>query len=522
MAYLAAVTQPTTIDPTQGNRAAPPPDPDDEAASGPITLRRIGLFGGLGLFLLMRAIPGPAELPSAGWATAAVAVLMGVLWLTEAAPISVTALLPLALFPLLGVGTMAQAAAPYANEVIFLFMGGFFLGKAIEKCALHRRIALGIIARIGTSPSRLLLGMMSATAFISMWISNTATAAMMLPIALALAEMFRPRIEGAAHGRPYNFGIALMLGIAYAASIGGVGTLIGTPPNALFAASALELTGEPVGFLQWMMVGVPVTLIMIPLTWQILLRCYPPDTEAMGDGGAVIAEQQRLVGQLSRPERFVGLVFAVIVLAWIMREPKVFASVSVPGIGTYLPGVTDGTIAILGALILFVVPLDWRTGGTALDWETAVRIPWGVLLLFGGGLSLANAMDSSGLAVWIGGGVTALAGAPPIVMIAVTSAVFVFLGEFTSNTAMTAMAMPVMAAVAAPLGMPPLVLMGAVALACSMGFCLPAGTPPNAIVFGSGYLTIGQMVRAGIWVNLLGVGIVTLAATFLLPIIFGG
>jgi sodium-dependent dicarboxylate transporter 2/3/5 len=494
------------------------PSEDEEPGSTPI--QRIGLVVGLALFVLMRLLPEPAALSVEGWAVAGVAILMAVWWLTEAVPIPVTAMLPLVLFPLLGVATMARAAAPYANEAIYLFMGGFFIGKAIEKWSLHRRIALAIIVRVGTSPRRLLLGVMVATALVSMWISNTATAAMMLPIALALGHMFRPADDGSMLQKPYNFGIALMLGVAYAASIGGVGTLIGTPPNILFAAAASELLGVRISLLKWMMVGVPVTCIMLPLTWLILLKVYPPENLG-GDAHAAIQEQRKLIGPPSSAERFVGLVFALTVLAWVMRAPKVLGAVSVPGIATFFPGVTDGTIAMLAALVLFVVPLDWRRGHVALDWGTAVTIPWGVLVLFGGGLALADAMGTTDLSEWIGSGVAILAGAPMIVMLAAATVLFIFLGEVTSNTAMAAMALPVMAGMAAPVGIPPLVLMGTVAIACSMGFCLPAGTPPNAIVFGSGYITIGQMVRAGIWVDVLSATVVTLVATFLLPVIFG-
>ena len=496
------------------------PDQPEGGESGSTATRRIGWLVGLALFVLMRVLPEPAGLSVEGWAVAGVAALMSVWWLTEAVPIPVTALLPLALFPLSGVANMARASAPYANQAIYLFMGGFFIGKAIEKWSLHRRIALAIIVLIGTSPRRLLFGVMAATALVSMWISNTATAAMMLPIALAVGHMFRPTDDGSPLQKPYNFGIALMLGVAYSASIGGVGTLIGTPPNVLFAAAAYELLGVRISLFQWMMVGVPVTCIMLPIAWLILLKFYPPE-ELSGDAHASIQAQRKLLGPPSRAERFVGSVFALTVLAWIMREPKVMGSLSVPGITTFLPGVTDGTIAMMGALILFIVPFDWRRGRAILDWSTAVTIPWGVLLLFGGGLALANAMGSTDLSEWIGGGVVVLAGAPTIVMIAAASALFVFLGEVTSNTAMTAMALPVMAGIAVPLGIPPVVLMGTVAIACSMGFCLPAGTPPNAIVFGSGYITIGQMVRAGIWVDVLSIIVVTLVSTFLLPVVFG-
>jgi sodium-dependent dicarboxylate transporter 2/3/5 len=330
--------------------------------------------------------------------------------------------------------------------------------------------------------------------------------------------MLRPTEGAGAVGR-FNFGIALMLGIAYASSIGGVGTLIGTPPNVLFAAAALELTDVRVGFLQWMLVATPFAWIMLLLTWLVLLRVYPPE-QLRGDASTLLEEQRRALGPMSRGERLVSVVFALAVLAWVMREPKALGGLIIPGIATWLPGVTDGTVAMVAALLLFVTPLDWKRGETALDWETAATIPWGVLLLFGGGLSLAAAMAATGLAEWIGGGIAGLAGWPTLALIAASTALFIFLGEITSNTAMTAMGMPVMAGVAVTLGMNPTVLMASVAMACSMGFMLPAGTPPNAIVFGSGYLTIGQMAAAGIWVNLVAIALVTLVGTFLLPLVF--
>ncbi len=493
-------------------------DTDLDPGGNATPTRRAGLILGAAAFLVMRVVPGPASLEPAGWATASVTILMAVWWLTEAVPIPVTALIPLALFPTLGLTNMQEAAAPYANEVIFLFMGGFFLAKALEKWGLHKRIALSIVATMGASPRRVLLGFMAGTAFVSMWISNTSTAAMMLAPALAVGTMLRP-VDGPGSTGRYNFGIALMLGVAYSSSIGGVATLIGTPPNVIFAAAALEIADTRVGFLEWMLVTAPVSWIMLLLAWLILTRVYPPE-EIRGDASALLADQRARLGPMSRGERFVSLVFALTVVAWVMRSPKQLGEVVIPGIATWLPGVTDGTIAMFCALVLFVYPLDWRRGAVALDWETAVKIPWGVLLLFGGGLSLADAMADTGLAAWIGGSIGGLAGLPTAALIATAAALFIFLGEITSNTAAAAMAMPVMAGVALTLGMSPAVLMASVAFACSLGFCLPAGTPPNAIVFGSGYLTIGQMARAGIWVNIISVIMVTLTGTFLFPLIF--
>jgi sodium-dependent dicarboxylate transporter 2/3/5 len=310
--------------------------------------------------------------------------------------------------------------------------------------------------------------------------------------------------------------MTLMLGIAYASSIGGVGTLVGTPPNALFAAASLELAGVEVGFAQWMLVGVPLAWTLLPLTWLILIKVYPPG-DARGDATEVLEAERRSQGPMTKGEKFVGTVFLFTVTAWIFREPKDLGAVTIPGIETYLAGVTDSAIAMAAALVLLVFPVDWRRGTPALEWEAAARIPWGVLLLFGGGLSLAGAMASTGFAAYIGASVQNLASLPLFWLLLAVCALFVFSGELTSNTAVTAMAMPVMAGVGVTLGLPPVTLMATTALACSMGFMLPAGTPPNAIVFGSGYLTIAQMARAGILVNLLAILLVALAGTLLVP-----
>jgi solute carrier family 13 (sodium-dependent dicarboxylate transporter), member 2/3/5 len=485
------------------------------APEGAAGLReRVGLIAGPLVFAAMLLAPAPAGLSPDGWRVAAAAVLMAVWWMTEALPIPATALLPLVLFPALGVLDMPQTAAPYANEIIFLFMGGFLLAAAMERWGLHRRIALRIVAAVGTSPRGLVLGFMVATAFLSMWISNTATVAMMLPIAIALAAMFRPSGEG-----PYQFGTALMLGIAYAASIGGVATLIGTPPNAVFAAAAGELLGVQIGFFEWMLVGVPLAVVFVPVCWALLVGLLYPPGPLAGDADALISQERAAMGRASRAEKMVFAVFVATALAWIMRAPKPMAGFTVPGIQTLVPQVEDSTIAMAAAILLFLLPVDWRRGVFVLDWRTASRIPWGVLLLFGGGLSLARAMSQSGLAAWIGGGVTGLSVLPGLLVVGAVAALFVFLTEVTSNTATAAMAMPVMAGAGVALGIEPLLLMATAALASSMAFMLPVATPPNAIVFGSGCLTVPQMVRAGVWMNVVAILLITLLASQLLPLL---
>jgi sodium-dependent dicarboxylate transporter 2/3/5 len=392
-------------------------------------------------------------------------------------------------------------------------MGGFLLAVTMERWGLHKRIALRIMAWVGTSPNRLVLGFMLATAFISMWISNTATAAMMLPIALAVGEMFRPQD----HEGPYDFGIALMLGVAFASSIGGIATLIGTPPNAVLAGAVSEMFHRQIGFLQWMAVGVPVAAVMLPLAWIVLTRFLHPPEKLSGDAAAIIAGERAKLGAPSVGEKLTGLVFALTAAAWVLRSPKTFGSVTIPGIQTWAPSVSDSTIAIAAAMVLFLLPVNLERGEFVLDWKTAKRIPWGVLVLFGGGLSLARAMDRSGLAEWIGGAVAGLGTIPTVLIIAFVVALFALLTEFTSNTATATMAMPIMAGAAMGLGVEPVMLMTSAALATSMAYMLPVATPPNAIVFSSGYLTVSQMFKAGIVLDILAVGVITAAATFLIP-----
>jgi sodium-dependent dicarboxylate transporter 2/3/5 len=480
--------------------------------------QRFGLILGIVLFILVLIAPPPAGLSVEGWRTAAVALLMATWWMTEAIPIEATGLLPLGLFPTLGVLDAPDASAPYANELIFLFMGGFFLAVTMQRWGLHKRIALGIMSFVGTSPNRLVLGFMLATAFLSMWISNTATTAMMLPIGFAVGEMFRP----ADHEGRYEFGIALMLGIAYAASIGGVSTLIGTPPNAVLAASASEILDVQIGFVQWMGVGLPLALIMLPLTWIVLTRwLYPPGNLA-GDAASILEAERAALGVPSRGEKLTAAVFTLTALAWVLRSEKTFGSMTIPGIQTVFPSVRDSTIAIVAVTVLFVLPVNWRKGEFVLDWPTARRIPWGILVLFGGGLSLARAMQASGLAAWIGGAVGSFETVPMIVLIVAVTALVVFLTELTSNVATTTMAMPVMAGAAVGLGIAPMVLMTAAALSASMAFMLPVATPPNAIVFGTGYITVPQMSRAGIVLNILAIITITLIGSLLIPLVLTG
>lgn len=482
----------------------------------PQSAQWIGLLAGPAAFAALLLVPLPAEFTVEGRRAAAVAVLMAVWWMTEAIPLAATALIPLAAFPLLGVLRPEAAAAPYANPVVFLFLGGFLLALAMERWGLHRRIALRIVAAVGASPRRLVLGFMLATAFLSLWISNTATAALMLPTGIALAELLRPAGTTGKHG----FGTALLLGIAYAATIGGLGTLIGTPPNLILAAAARELVGREIDFVAWMMVGLPLVAVLLPLGWLVLVHTFPCG-QANDDAEEFLRQERHALGRATRPERIVAVVFTLAALAWIVREPKSLGGLRLPGLNDVLPGIDDSTIGILAGLVLFLLPTGRRPREFVLDWSIAGRLPWGVLLLFGGGLSLARALDETGVTGAIGTAVTALGGVPPLLLVAAVVACFIFFSELASNTAIAAMAMPILAAAAVGVGQQPIALMAAGALAASTAFMLPVGTPPNAIVFGSGQVEMRDMIRVGIWLNLASIPLVALLAYYLAPRVLG-
>lgn len=492
---------------------------DRESSEAPAvgSVRRSGLLVGLVAFALVAMLPAPEGLSAEAWHTAAVVVLMAVWWTTEAIPIAATAMLPLVLFPSLGILEMPATAARYANDIVFLSMGGFLIAVAMERSGLHRRMALSIVARVGTRPQRLVLGFMLAAAFLSMWISNTATTAMMYPIGMAIALLFRAQDDEG----PFELGICLMLGIAYAATIGGVTTLIGTPPNAVLAATASETLGITIGFVDWMVVGVPLAAVFLPVGWLLLTRWLHPPGDLRGDAAEVLAEERGKLGPMSARERMVAIVFVVTALAWVFRSTKTIGGVTIPGIQSFAPWVKDSTIAMAAAVVLFVVPTSWRRFEFALDWPTANRIPWNIVVLFGGGLSMAHAMSETGLAAYIGGAVSELTSLPQWLILGAVAFLFLFLTEVTSNVATATMAMPIMAGAASGLGIAPLQLMATAALAVSMAFMLPVATPPNAIVFASGYVTVPQMARVGIWFNLISGLLVTIAASVLVPVLLG-
>ncbi len=453
-----------------------------------------------------------------GRATAAVAIWMAVWWLTEAIPIYATALLPLVLLPLLGAGPVQETASSYANELIFLFMGGFLIALSMERWGLHRRIALLALRVVGDRPGNVVGGFMLVTALLSMWVSNTATTIMMLPVATSVIALVRRQIGGDADAaRP--FAVCLLLGIAYAASIGGIATPIGTPPNLFMLSYVRTELDREISFVRWMGVGLPLVAVFLPATWLLLTRrLYPVRLERIAGARRLVRESLAELGPMSRAERITACVFLGAAGLWLTRPW--LAGLQLAGV-TPLAGLSDAGIAMLAALVLFVVRAE-RGGPAALDWDVAVRLPWGVLILFGGGLSLGNAIRENGVGELLGGQVASFAGVPHVVVLIGVIAGIVFLTELTSNTATTATLVPILAALAPGLGLDPLLLVVPAAIAASCAFMLPVATPPNAIVFGSGLVGMAEMSRAGFWLNWIGVGVVG-ALTYLVAMpLLGG
>lgn len=459
----------------------------------------IGIVTGLTAFAVLFWTGEHLGMPENAVPVAALAVLMAVWWVSEAIPLAATALLPIVLLPWLSVSSPAEVANAYANPLIFLFLGGFLIAIAMQRWQLHRRIALETIRRIGYQPRRLLLGFMLSTAFLSMWISNTATALMMLPIALAISEVGDKR-----------FASRLLLAIAYGASIGGVATLIGTPPNAILAGLAYELYGYSIGFAQWMAFGVPLSAVMLCSAGWYLTRRMDSSFEDQGGGqgsGQLIADELARLGPLSVPERRVLMVFSAVAGLWIIRD--------------FLPAewfgrIDDAGVGLCGALLLFISP-SGRPGQRLLDWESAKSVPWDVLILFGGGFALAGAFQSTGLSEWLGQRLTLLEAMPTVLILASTAALVLMLTELTSNTATATLLIPVLGAFAAAAGLPVLSFMVVVAVTSSYAFMLPVATPPNAVVFGSHRLSIREMARTGIVLNLIALVLVTLFVMQWLP-----
>jgi len=517
-------------------------DAEEPARSG--RRARIGL--GLGplaaLAVYLPAPVGEGGLTEGGRATAAVAVLMAVWWVAETLPLAVTSLLPIVLLPMTGALELSTTTQAYGNPLVFLFLGGFVLALAMQRWGLHRRIALRTIRLVGTRPTRLVGGCMLAAGGLSMWVSNTATTVMMLPIGVSVLGLVAvklrtpadrradqvpvPELAGEqapsragelADGPAPNLGTGLMLGIAYAASIGSMATLIGTPPNTFLAGFLAQTYGFELGFGRWMLFALPLSASFLVIGWLVLTRwAYPPEIDDIPGGAALIEQELAALGPLSRGEWNVLVVFTLMAASWMLR-----GLVEDLLVGTPLAATDDPMIAIAGAVLLFALPVDWRRGVFTMDWATARQLPWGVLLLFGGGLALAAAVADNGVDVFVGEQFAQLAELPVPLLVAIVVATVILLTELTSNTATAAALVPVVAGTAVVLGLDPMVLAIPTALAATCAFALPVATPPNAIVFGSGFVTIAQMVRVGLVLNVIGTVLIVAVSVWLAPLVFG-
>lgn len=470
----------------------------------------VGLLAGPLLAVALLGMGAPAEMPPMAWKVLILTAWMAIWWILEPVPIAVTALLPVAMLPLLEVAPINEAAAPYANPLIFLFLGGFMLAEAIQRWNLHRRIALGVLRVAGKQPDYLVGGFMAATAFLSMWVSNTATAALMVPIGLSVLVLLE---QEDSMGPNRSMALCLLLGIALAANIGGMGTLIGTPPNALLAGFMADNYAIQIGFAQWMLVAVPPALVLLALAWWLLTRLvYPVPRDEIQGISHMLEQQSRDLGKMASPERRVAVVFGLVALAWVTR----------PLLERWLGiQLSDGGIAVIGALLLFVVPARWKQRQFLMDWDTARNLPWGVLILVGGGLSLGAAIESSGLAEVVANALAGLGGWPTWAMVVMVVTVVMLMSHVTSNTATAAAILPLTAALTVSLNASPLLLAVPVAMAASCAFMLPVATPPNAVVFASGRLKVIDMVRAGALISAVAIFMISLAVFALAMPILG-
>ena len=469
-----------------------------------------GLLLGPLLFILILIFADPSGLSQEGKAILASTIWIAIWWITEAAPISVTALLPIILFPLTGGLDLKTTTAAFGHKFIFLFIGGFILAIAIEKWNLHKRIALNIIRLVGTNKSNIILGFMIATAFLSMWISNTATSVMMLPVALAIIAQLKDNPQ-TLENENITFGKALMLAIAYSASIGGMATLIGTPPNLVFAGVIKTNYNIEITFLEWMSFGLPVSIILLTICWAYLTKyAFKFKSKEFSSGKDEINNQIKSLGKISYEEKTVLIVFIFTALLWIIQS---FV------LKKLIPNIDDTIIAIISAVTLFILPTR-NIKSTILKWEDTTKLPWGILLLFGGGMALAKGFDSSGLAVWIGNQLTSLESFPFILLLFILIASVNFLTEITSNLATTAMILPVLVSLSTVINIHPYYLLIGATVAASCAFMLPVATPPNAVVFGSKLLTINDMVKKGFWMNLISIFVLTLLVYFLVPLLW--
>jgi sodium-dependent dicarboxylate transporter 2/3/5 len=474
----------------------------------------VGLILGLSVFLLVLLTPASDQLGSSGKSAAAVALLMAIWWITEVVPIYITALLPLALFPLLGILEAGETSENYGNKYVFLLLGGFFIAKAFEVHNLHQRLALIIIKFLGTSRRLIILSFMVATALLSMWIANVSVALIMLPIALALLSKV-PDSEN-----NDKFGLALMLAIAYSASIGGTGTLIGTPPNLIFVGIIEKLFPDApeISFLQWMLLGIPLVSIFLPITWFYLIQYFGIKGNFPGSK-EIIDQELKSLGRITTAEKRILVIFSITALAWVFRKDFQFDDLIVYGWASRLGIdhlVHDATIAIIAAILMFLIPAGYKPGSKRsdikklLDWKSASQVPWGVVLIVGGGYALADGFTKTGLADWMGVRLTLIADFPVLFLVMSIIIILTLLTEITSNTATTNIFLPILASMAIASQIHPYLIMIPGTIACSCAFMLPSGTGPNTVIFGSGKVTIPQMAKCGLGLNLLGVIIVTM------------
>lgn len=488
----------------------------NEKSANYTKLQLIGLVLGPLLFLLIKTLVSPADMSTTAVTVLAVVAWIAAWWVTEAMPIPVTSLLPLLLFPLLGVMETGAVSANYGDPLIFLFAGSFMIALSMEKWNLHKRIALSIISFVGTNPSTLILGFMVATAFLSMFISNTATTMMMVPISLAVTKHVADSLKensgiDTTPGK-FPFGTALMLGTAYAATIGGFGSLVGAPANIILAATVNSLYGIEISFARWLLFGVPMVLLLIPIIWLYLTKiAFPLKVKSIPGGRDIVKKELTGLGKMSYEEKVVLTVFTLTGLAWITRS---FI------LNNFIPGLDDTLIALFAGILLFAIPAKNKEGHI-LDWDTVLKLPWGILWLFGGGLALAAGIMESGLDQWIGGQLTEFGNIPLFITIALIVGTITIMTEFTSNTATATMVYPIVAVAAATLGTDPIVLMVAANMGATFAYMFPVAAPPNAIVFGTGYVKMSTMALTGIWLNLFSLVFTVIVVYFYVPIIFG-
>lgn len=470
-----------------------------------------GLFLGPALFALTIFLSPENVLNPDAWIVIGIALWMISWWITEAAPIPATALLPIVLFPLTGIFTIDEATAPYANKIIFLFMGGFMLGLGMERHNLHKRIALNLIKKTGTNPNGIILGFMLTTAFISMWISNTATTVMMLPIALSITNLLNVN-KGSEKGSK-RFALALMLSIAYAANVGGTATIIGTPPNVAWVGFMNDMLGYEVTFSRYLAIGIPVCIIMLAVVYLMLTRVlFPSKVNSLAESAAVIDDQLKELGKMSVTEKRVALIFVSTALTWIFRGTINDL------IGS--PLLSDAMIAIAGGILMFITPIDLKKGQFLMEWEYTKKLPWGILILFGGGLTLAKAMEKSDIVQVVGESIAGYGELNQILLIAGLTAFMLFMTEVMSNIALVVIFLPVVIGISESLDINPMLLTVPVTLASSYAFMMPISTPPNAIVFSSGMIRMKDMIRAGVLLNIIAILLLVLLSQTLVPLIY--